>query len=389
MRVVVYLLVFVMCMTSACKPIARTSKPYEDNEPKEKMSWKKKALIVAGAGLAVFGSYKMLKYFDRVIGQDLIKKAENAAISSRPIFKKFRIADDRLPLYKLIAPDSSEHWLVGTMHSTALSLDDLPKNSRLLNAFEEVTTFIPEINMDSVLNISQTSAAQARMKMQLMKTDFNLRQALGDEHMGKLDAEISEMIEHIKTAPDNKEMLGVLSSIERMQPAHVLSILDSISINSAFGAPGVSMDAQLTLKARASGKKILGLEKASEAIDPLLASVSGARPDDAAIDRLRKFIDAGGVTNRIKEVDEARAAYVDGNAIKVNELLTEKILSDDTKKLILDDRNHNWIKSGKIQKNCQHGKKCMVAVGVSHLVGGSDPLIELLTKEGFRIEKVK
>ena len=138
-----------------------------------------------------------------------------------------------------------------------------------------------------------------------------------------------------------------------------------------------------------SGKKVLGLEKVSEAMDKLVASTSEAQPDDSmAIARLRKFIDAGGITNRIREFEEARAAYVNGDAIKANELLTDKILSDEAKKLLLNDRNHNWIKSGKIQKNCQHGKKCMVAVGLSHLVGGSETLIELLTKEGFKVSIV-
>ena len=262
MHVVVYLLVFVMCMASACKPIARTSEAYEENEQKERMSWKKKTLIVAGAGLTVFGSYKMAKYFDRIIGQKIVKNMESMALLRRPPSKNFRIKHDRLPLYKLIAPDGSEHWLLGTMHTTGLSLDDLPNNSRLLNAFEEVTTFIPEAEMDSVWQLSLVSKQMNRSKMQMMKTDFNLHQALGYERMGKLNYEISQIIKEIKTAPNSgihakevKETLEILSNIERMSPAHALSILDGLSGSAAFGPPGVAMDIQLTLKARTSGKK--------------------------------------------------------------------------------------------------------------------------------------
>ena len=336
MRIVVYLLVFVMCMTSACKPIARTSEAYEEDEQRERMSWKKKVLIVAGAGLAVFGSYKMAKYLDRIIGHKMAKDMESMALLQRAA-KNFHIEHDKLPLYKLIAPDGSEHWLLGTIHTTGLSLDDLPNNSRLLNAFEETTTFLPEGEIDSAWAMSLGSIRMARVNMQMMKTNFNLRQALGDEYMDKLNDEISQVIKEVKTAPnfgshakEVDETLKILSNIDRMPPAHALSILDTLSGNAAFGPPGVAMDIQLTLKARVSGKKVLGLEKVSEAMDKLVASTSEAQPDDSmAIARLRKFIDAGGITNRIREFEEARAAYVNGDAIKANELLTDKIVPHD------------------------------------------------------------
>ena len=50
------------------------------------------------------------------------------------------------------------------------------------------------------------------------------------------------------------------------------------------------------------------------------------------------------------------------------------------KKSQLSDRNQNWIERGQNQKNCRQGKKCLVAVGLTHLVAGDNNLIELLTQ---------
>ncbi len=398
MRVLVHSLVFSMLMATACKPIARTSEAYEENERKEKMSWKKKVLIVAGTGLAIFGGFKLAKHLDRIVGQKLLQDIENSALLSRhgAILKNFKLEYERLPLYKMTAPDGSEHWLLGTMHTTGLSIDDLPANSRVLSAFEESTTFLPESEIDSAWRSAKLSIHAAREQMQNMNVNFNLHQALGDEHMHKLNDELSQLLTQVKSevgigsnTKEIQEAEKTISSIKQMLPSHALGTLDFISHNLSFGRQGMEMDVQLLRKAREMGKKVSGLEKRGEGVNALITSSSTASPDDpAAIERLRRFIDAGGIDNRTREYDEIRAAYVSGDIDRTNKLLS-KVMSDDVKKILLSDRNQNWIKRGNIQKNCKQGKKCMVAVGLSHLVEGDNTLVELLTKEGFRIEKMQ
>ena len=392
MRVVVYLLVFVMFMSSACKPIARTSEAYEETEEKKRMSWKKKALILAATGVAVFGSYKLFKYLDRITGQKMLESMETMSRISRGT-RNFSIEHDRLPLYKLTAPDGSEHWLLGTMHVTAISLDDLPADSRVLKAFEEVTTLLPEGELDSARSLLQLSKAQLSVE-KTMKTDFNLRQALGDEYMDKLNDEVSEIIENTKefiegwdNVKDITDTLEEMSKIERMPPAYAFNILESIASTRAWGEPGLAMDVQLISRSRSAGKKVIGLEKVSDMTRKIVDVANEQAKDPMAIEQLRKFIDAGGIANRIEEMGELRAAYVNGNTSRVMEL-AHYAIGRDAKKILLDERNHNWIKSRKIQKNCRHGKKCMVAVGLGHIEEEGDNLIELLTKEGFKIEKL-
>lgn len=68
MRAIVYLVVVVMFASSACKPLVRYHGSYVQQERQERMSWKKKALIIAGDGLVVFGGYRIAKYLDQAIG---------------------------------------------------------------------------------------------------------------------------------------------------------------------------------------------------------------------------------------------------------------------------------------------------------------------------------
>ena len=390
-RLLVFPLVLVVFLASACKPIARTSDVYEENERKEGMSWQKKVLIVAGAGATIFGGFKLAKYLDRIVGQKIIQNVEAIALSTRPAFKKFKLDYDKLPLYKLTAPDGSEHWLLGTMHTTGLSIKDLPANSRTLKAFDQATTFIIEHEIDSLRSTYLRYKTHKKI-MQSMQANFNLREALGNDYMDKLNKELSEIIDK-DLANDNpkeiEELVKNLSSIQQMQPAHALSTLNALALQSAFGNPGLMMDTQLLRKARQAKKKVFGLEKTSDTVDAVVKSSNTARPDDPVmIEKLKNFIDAGGVKNHANEYDEMRTNYVNGNLDKINAFM-DRVVSDEIKKILLTDRNQAWIRKGTIQKNCKTGQKCMIGVGAAHLDNGESSLVELLTKEGFKVERME
>ncbi|MDE3269055.1 MAG: TraB/GumN family protein [Pseudomonadota bacterium] len=393
MRALVYLVVVVMLVSSACKPLVRNHESYAQQERQERMSWKKKALIIAGAGLAVFGGYRLAKYLDQVVGIKMIEDMGRISFFSRPP-KNFAISEDKLPLYKLTAPDSSEHWLVGTMHTPAVSLHDLPEQSRLRAAFEKSTAFLPETDLDSYMGIVRQAVSQARMQKSVTNTKFDLRQALGDEYMAKLHEDVAPVIAQIKDAHQGimtKEVqatLDALATIDQMTPGNAHMMLEGFSGSTALGMPGSAIDMELLMEARQAGKKVFGLESTKE-VASALKHVTEGSDDSAAIAKFKRFIDDGGVMNRITEYEEARAAYVRGDVDTAHKLVTlNGSNSAGMIKKLLDDRNHNWIKSGKIQKNCRQGNQCMVAVGLSHLVGEGDNLITLLTKEGFKVEKL-
>ena len=92
-----------------------------------------------------------------------------------------------------------------------------------------------------------------------MEADFNLSQALGDEHMRKLNDEISELIAQLEAMATEQieveEVIQTFSSIKTMPPSSALGSLETISHNLALGRKGAELDLQLLRKARAMGKK--------------------------------------------------------------------------------------------------------------------------------------
>ncbi|UTN05097.1 TraB/GumN family protein [Flavobacterium bizetiae] len=67
-----------------------------------------------------------------------------------------------------------------------------------------------------------------------------------------------------------------------------------------------------------------------------------------------------------------------------NDLASEKVMSKNAKKWILDDRNKDWVETmGGMMKK----ESLFVAVGVGHLAGESG-VINLLRKAGYKVKPV-
>lgn len=58
-------------------------------------------------------------------------------------------------------------------------------------------------------------------------------------------------------------------------------------------------------------------------------------------------------------------------------------------KIVIDSRNIKWMKGGKIQEHCTAASHCLIYVGLSHLVLDKNPLLKLLSEEGFVVKKIK
>lgn len=367
---------------SACEVIFLTANDLAEQQ-KKKPDWKKGTLILGGTALALLGGWGLVKHLDILFGRGLLEKAEKAALKSRQTASMFYQGTfDNPPLYKLTAPDGSEHWLLGTMHTTGISLDDFPQDSKIFAALHETTVLMPERDVERLFKDSHdellkyiknkifTSKASSKPD-----TGFDLRKALGDEYMEKLLKEFGD--------GNDKNMLAM--GIEKFSNAQVLNLLNGAAVNLAFGKEGVMMDAQLIRKFRqGSGKKVIGLESGKD----ITAALKNAPEDDVSIDNLKKFIDDGGILNRAKQYLQARDAYGRGDVAAAGKILDGYSSDLASNKVMIGGRNLAWVKSQTIQKNCRAGRKCMVAVGFGHLFEGDNSLSKLLTAEGFKIEKI-
>ena len=324
------LLLAISLGTSFCKPLVRTH--YDDlaKEEEKKPSWKKRALVIGSAALISVGGWRLAKYLDHVLGRGIMKKLEDAALASRkatPMFYKGNL--DKPPLYKLIAPDGSEHWLLGTMHTTGISLDDFPANSKVFEAMDESTAVLFEVNAESVWQLRKSIAESLRIQLSFRAENFNLRAALGDTYMDKLLDQFSSTVRLDLT------LQGI--DLEKFSPTKAHFLLEGTSLATAFGQPGAAMDVQLMRRARQAGKRVVTLETGKVQAEIVKRSAEIEVP----VEQLRKFIDDGGIEGRAKKLLEARDAYGQGDIGRVDDLLD---ITPDLKKFMFDDRNLEWVK---------------------------------------------
>lgn len=89
------------------------------------------------------------------------------------------------------------------------------------------------------------------------------------------------------------------------------------------------------------------------------------------------------------EVDDTITAWLEGDAEKLEKLLTDNVQKypelKDVYKKIAGDRNLGMLK--KIISFIEEGKKCFVVVGAAHVVG-KNGLVELLRNNGYKVTQL-
>ena len=385
-RILILLLAFSVGISS-CKPIARSHYGHlTEEEEKNKPNWKKRALVFGSAALVAVGGWKLAKYLDQKLGRGVLSQIgeptsaphNSASIHKSNPLRVSKLYDgkfDKPPLYKLIAPDSSEHWLLGTMHA-GINLSDLPANSKVLKALDESTSLLCEVDLVS-MSPHEKIALGLKMDTAYKTANFDLRAALGDDYVNKLRNEfgsekISELYQH-----------GI--DFEKLSPTQVHLLIGEIARSKAFGEHVSSIDEQLMRRALQKSSKVIELETVEVHSDMIMRLAK----TETSAETLRKLIDDGGIRHYTSQFMKMRDAWGRGD---VDAMLRNNTGSSSLDlpimKELLDERNLNWVKSQKIQQNCQQGKKCIVTVGAAHLFGGKNSLSKLLSAEGFKIEKV-
>ena len=113
----------------------------------------------------------------------------------------------------------------------------------------------------------------------------------------------------------------------------------------AFGEQGAAIDVQLMRRSRQAGKKVVALEKGSEAAEILkkLAAI------EVPVARLLKFIDDGGIRHNATKLLKARDAWGQGDLESIRTLFDRSsgVITEELEKLVIDDRNLNWVKRSK------------------------------------------
>ena len=364
--------------------VSYTSLAQEVDENKERGKRLKQGLVLGGVIIGGVVGWRVLRHLDYKAFDFLIKVQEKAARRSRmPLseFTKIEITDP--PLYRLTAPDGSQHHILGTMHVSNLSLSDLSADSKLRPILEQADILMPELAEARYTSV-MSYAFRSNFRLQLVE-QRSLSQQLGEQHWQKLSQMIAEKGD---LKPFEQSLDEFMEEIDGLTVDEAYSRL--IGYGQAYASPleGLKMDFQLIHYGREHDKTLIGLESFKQGSSAALKVMGSSH---AKIDDLKKLIDKGGIDYVVDTFKNSIRHYAGGNideSYKGIDALTPPGAKAAINDFLLDQRNVAWVESGKIQKNCVNGNRCLIFVGFGHLVKGDKTLIKLLEKQGYLIERL-
>tara|TARA_R110000850_G_scaffold145753_1_gene267956 strand:- start:201 stop:1094 length:894 start_codon:yes stop_codon:yes gene_type:complete len=258
-------------------------------------------------------------------------------------------------LWKL-SDDNSTVYLAGSVH--LLREVDLPFPRAFDTAYHDSSELIFEIDME---RLSDPSAAMKIRRLGTLPQGESLDNLLGEETMIGLQHYLKE-----RGLPE--------ALFDRFTPGMVFLTIGSLEATRQGARPDLGMETQFYQRATKDGKPSRGLETAEFQMSCF---------DELNIEILEELIHE--IVEEIEKDDETLDSIIEawktGNLEDLDELVVEKMAeSPELKKVLLTDRNKNWIPE--IEKTLTKDHNAMFIVGAAHLVG-DDSVIDLLEKKGF------
>jgi len=250
-------------------------------------------------------------------------------------------------------------WLVGSLH--LLTADAYPLPGSMTKAFGEADTLVEETDIDE----TASPEFMAAMVAKAMYTNGETLQKNVSKETYKLIA-------------DRVAKAGLpLEAVQAMKPWMIALTLSALEMVKGGFDPALGLDKHFRDEAKSAGKKFRGLESALEQIGYLEGL--GAELQDSLV---RETLE--GAETELTQVRRIADAWRAGDAATVERLLVSDMKdAPGIYRSLIVDRNRRWMP--KI-RDCFDTTRCFVVVGAAHLVG-SDGLISLLRREGYRVEQ--
>lgn len=171
-----------------------------------------------------------------------------------------------------------------------------------------------------------------------------------------------------------------LGKLDQLNPITVMTAALAITQQKYFpNKPGeVQLDTYFQSEAKKDGKNIMGLET----IDVQIKALFGQLTMQRQIELLNEtFKEKDGLKQLISIMN---TAYVSQNMNELQQLMYGSSYKPEEMKILLDDRNNNWMQQlPKLMKE----QSVFVAVGALHLVGKKG-LINQLKEQGYTVTPV-
>ncbi|GAA6768987.1 TraB/GumN family protein [Flavobacterium sp. CGRL1] len=243
---------------------------------------------------------------------------------------------------------SKPSYLYGTIHMICSS--DYFLTDKTKKAFESSEKLILEINFSDPKEMSQMQ--------QLAMGKEPLSKKLTSEQLAKLDDIL-------------KKTTGM--TVKQVDSFSLLTIMSLISMKT-FGCTDLKFyEMEFIEQAKKKNIEIGGLESVKDQF----VILENAYTNDEIIAMLDESVP--------EETAKLVSTYKDENIESLYDITTdERFTSKKTKKIILDERNLNWVKS---MAELVKKQSVFFAVGSAHL-GGEFGVINLLRKAGYKVKPI-
>jgi len=251
---------------------------------------------------------------------------------------------------------SQPSYLFGTFHLMGSQyIDSL---ERVMEKFSESKTLVGELLLDSTMTVKMMVAARLH--------ETTLDKLLRPE-------------DYQKTAAWLKELSGYdLKIFNGMNPMTIQIFLMTMLQQKYFplnGSSDVPMDLYLQQRGKKEGKKLVGLETFEVQVNALFNQFSLQRQAEM----LMEFVNEKDKAR--EELIQMNESYRNGDLGKLEGLLAEQTYSEQEAKVLLDDRNKNWLAQ---LPSIMKEQQTFIAVGALHL-SGENGLIHLLREAGYTL----
>ncbi|QOG03316.1 TraB/GumN family protein [Flavobacterium sp. MDT1-60] len=243
---------------------------------------------------------------------------------------------------------SKPSYLYGTIHM--ICGGDYFLSEKTKKAFEASNKLVLEINFADPNEMSDMQ------KMAMGKEPLSKK--LNPEQLAKLDLIL-------------KKTTGM--NVQQVDSFSLMTVMSLISMKS-FGCTDMKLyEMEFIEQAKKRNIEIGGLET----VKSQLAMFDSAYSNDEMITMLSE--------STSEETTKLVATYKSENIDGLYDITTdEKFTSETTKKVMLDNRNNNWVKN---MPELMKKESVFFAFGAAHL-GGEEGVINLLRKAGYKVKPI-
>ncbi|MDD3077938.1 MAG: TraB/GumN family protein [Paludibacter sp.] len=253
-------------------------------------------------------------------------------------------------------------YLFGTHH--LIDKSQIVDYDKIIARIDSVDAEVGEMDMTNMLGLQMKMAKAAIMK------DIALDNLISENDY-KIVAESFDSV------------VGVsMEKLKRMKPAMLSALYEVKLYMNATESKKEPAPADLEFQKRAKKlkKEIIGLETIDQQMGILFDSVPLREQADDLVQTVKNK------QNSIADIQKLTNDYLSGNLDALNELsINEDQMTDAEKKLLIYDRNNNWVEQF---KSLLPHKSCFIAVGCLHLTG-EQGLIQQLRNLGYVVTPVE